>query len=401
MSVVEITMHVAKEVVATDGWVNRLPEMLARIKDRLQAQDVFRLPDLDQVHVWSFTVPADRVPAGAARIDPVFSLYRATPLGTGFQIHDLGWRDADGNGLGHRCVRCGGTVGDLPEAFVQSLCTACLVSWAERLTRCTICGTCVHEHGGWGHPFTFAPTARDTAPVLAPPRPGERLALPAPELAKLSSQCASCRGQFGPHRAQYKDRPFCTQCVDRCHDSEIADHRCPVCAYASIRGALKPEHGPELVQFKDTDMVLDPSTIKSPEQLAIESIGKIVTYAALLELYQSGIISEQEVQAARPKCVHCGGRGSHVRLFHEYEPEQAPDHRLESVRRIKAPLYPVPVTYQLPRLCAPAEDGSCVSCTASGECAVREQGWRAEREQTPPAPGQDLEGLEPGPDAQE
>jgi hypothetical protein len=47
--------------------------------------------------------------------------------------------------------------------------------------------------------------------------------------------CAACHRPFDPAdtrwdgAARQRDTPFCRACVDRCHDSEIADHRCPVC----------------------------------------------------------------------------------------------------------------------------------------------------------------------------
>jgi hypothetical protein len=56
--------------------------------------------------------------------------------------------------------------------------------------------------------------------------------LTASELA----QCGKCRQPFDPTdarfdgRAQHKLTPFCRSCVDRCHDTEIADHRCVICA---------------------------------------------------------------------------------------------------------------------------------------------------------------------------
>jgi hypothetical protein len=48
--------------------------------------------------------------------------------------------------------------------------------------------------------------------------------------------CGYCRHPFDPAdtrwdgQARYGDTPWCRACVDRCHDTEIADHRCPVCA---------------------------------------------------------------------------------------------------------------------------------------------------------------------------
>lgn len=49
------------------------------------------------------------------------------------------------------------------------------------------------------------------------------------------TNCASCRLAFDPTDTRFDgcarsyDTPWCRACVDRCHDSEIADHRCRVC----------------------------------------------------------------------------------------------------------------------------------------------------------------------------
>lgn len=48
--------------------------------------------------------------------------------------------------------------------------------------------------------------------------------------------CAKCRQPFDPTdtrfdgRAQHATTPYCRACVDFCHDTEIADHRCVICA---------------------------------------------------------------------------------------------------------------------------------------------------------------------------
>ncbi|WP_275462103.1 hypothetical protein [Streptomyces noursei] len=48
--------------------------------------------------------------------------------------------------------------------------------------------------------------------------------------------CARCRLPFDPTdtrfdgRARYRDTQFCGSCVDRCHESIDALHRCPVCS---------------------------------------------------------------------------------------------------------------------------------------------------------------------------
>ncbi|MFI0894872.1 hypothetical protein [Streptomyces sp. NPDC020983] len=58
--------------------------------------------------------------------------------------------------------------------------------------------------------------------------------------APAGTACAACRRPFDPAdtrfdgHARHRDTPYCRACVDRCHDNEIADHRCPICA----RGAL-------------------------------------------------------------------------------------------------------------------------------------------------------------------
>lgn len=50
-----------------------------------------------------------------------------------------------------------------------------------------------------------------------------------------SEKCGNCRRPFDPTdttfdgAAQHGLTPYCRSCVDRCHDSEIADHRCIVC----------------------------------------------------------------------------------------------------------------------------------------------------------------------------
>ncbi|MFG2372592.1 hypothetical protein ACGFY9_14075 [Streptomyces sp. NPDC048504] len=47
--------------------------------------------------------------------------------------------------------------------------------------------------------------------------------------------CGKCKKPFDPAdtafdgRAQYAATPYCRGCVDRCRDTEIADHRCVIC----------------------------------------------------------------------------------------------------------------------------------------------------------------------------
>lgn len=48
--------------------------------------------------------------------------------------------------------------------------------------------------------------------------------------------CGKCRTPFDPTdsrfdgHAQHGTTPYCRRCVDACHDTEIADHRCVICA---------------------------------------------------------------------------------------------------------------------------------------------------------------------------
>ncbi|MEU4348279.1 hypothetical protein [Streptomyces sp. NPDC023838] len=48
--------------------------------------------------------------------------------------------------------------------------------------------------------------------------------------------CAKCRQPFDPDdarfdgHARYSLTPYCRRCIDRCHDTESADHRCVICA---------------------------------------------------------------------------------------------------------------------------------------------------------------------------
>jgi len=51
-----------------------------------------------------------------------------------------------------------------------------------------------------------------------------------------SEACAKCKTPFDPDdtrfvdsKARYKETPYCRDCVDRCHDSNDAFHRCVIC----------------------------------------------------------------------------------------------------------------------------------------------------------------------------
>jgi hypothetical protein len=48
--------------------------------------------------------------------------------------------------------------------------------------------------------------------------------------------CGKCQTPFDPDDqryigpARYRDTPYCRGCISRCQDTEIADHRCAICA---------------------------------------------------------------------------------------------------------------------------------------------------------------------------
>jgi len=66
------------------------------------------------------------------------------------------------------------------------------------------------------------------------------IALPGAVEPKAEEQsveaCGKCRAAFDPAdtrfdgHARYYLTPYCKRCVDACHDNEIADHRCVICA---------------------------------------------------------------------------------------------------------------------------------------------------------------------------
>ncbi|MEU7431056.1 hypothetical protein AB0B07_09390 [Streptomyces sioyaensis] len=61
------------------------------------------------------------------------------------------------------------------------------------------------------------------------------------ESTRDAETCGRCRRPFDPTdtrfdgRARYRDTPFCGGCIDRCHESTDAGHRCPVCTDAGGR----------------------------------------------------------------------------------------------------------------------------------------------------------------------
>jgi len=79
----------------------------------------------------------------------------------------------------------------------------------------------------------------DEDPTVPYPCPTARLAGAQdcdPPSAQPAEACGKCRQPFDPAdtsfdgRARYHLTPYCRGCVDRCHDNEIADHRCVICA---------------------------------------------------------------------------------------------------------------------------------------------------------------------------
>ncbi|GAQ52104.1 hypothetical protein [Streptomyces acidiscabies] len=57
-----------------------------------------------------------------------------------------------------------------------------------------------------------------------------------PTREERPAACGKCRTAFDPAdtrfdgHAQQGTTPYCRRCVDACHDTEIADHRCVICA---------------------------------------------------------------------------------------------------------------------------------------------------------------------------
>ncbi len=72
---------------------------------------------------------------------------------------------------------------------------------------------------------------RFTHPEADPGEPGGD-----PAGGEPASSCGKCKQPFDPAdrhfdgRARYGQTPYCRSCVGRCHDTEIADHRCVICA---------------------------------------------------------------------------------------------------------------------------------------------------------------------------
>ncbi|MGR3870953.1 hypothetical protein ACUXZZ_20465 [Streptomyces graminifolii] len=95
----------------------------------------------------------------------------------------------------------------------------------------------------WGFPDCWHWELADVRPLQrAVPRNGALgLWKPSPELlASIAPQtvvaCGKCKKPFDATdtsfdgQARYRETPYCRSCVDHCHDTEIADHRCVICA---------------------------------------------------------------------------------------------------------------------------------------------------------------------------
>lgn len=115
---------------------------------------------------------------------------------------------------------------------------------AEALMVCIDCETPVGwvdcPTGGWWAHDTHPEDDHDAAPKpVARPAPAVAVVSSAVEeqpAVEPSEACGKCKQPFDPAdtrfdgRARYHLTPYCRGCVDRCHDNEIADHRCVICA---------------------------------------------------------------------------------------------------------------------------------------------------------------------------
>jgi hypothetical protein len=79
------------------------------------------------------------------------------------------------------------------------------------------------------NPIAVAATYEPSADVL-------------PDQPTLPETCGQCRHPFDATdtrwdgSARHGNTEFCRACTDRCHDTEIADHRCKICATPAERG---------------------------------------------------------------------------------------------------------------------------------------------------------------------
>lgn len=85
----------------------------------------------------------------------------------------------------------------------------------------------------WTCPTCSKENSRNVCVICETDRPDPAEEQPA---AEERAACGKCRTPFDPAdtrfdgAARYSLTPYCRGCVDRCHDTEIADHRCVICA---------------------------------------------------------------------------------------------------------------------------------------------------------------------------
>ncbi|MFJ9037428.1 hypothetical protein ACIRF8_12675 [Streptomyces sp. NPDC102406] len=91
----------------------------------------------------------------------------------------------------------------------------------------------------WGMPGQWHWELTDVRPLDRAVAKAGALGLWKPDAALVDAMrpaCRKCRAPFDPGdtrvdgSAQHYNTPYCRGCVDRCHDNEIADHRCVICA---------------------------------------------------------------------------------------------------------------------------------------------------------------------------
>ncbi|MDQ1037238.1 hypothetical protein QFZ75_003654 [Streptomyces sp. V3I8] len=112
----------------------------------------------------------------------------------------------------------------------EGLCAACVTvmqGGAPPERTSSACGEC----GSATYHDTLCALCRQEKHEAWWPTRGE-----APAAEGPAAPCGKCKQPFDPAdrrfagRARYGESPYCRGCVGRCHDSEIADHRCVICA---------------------------------------------------------------------------------------------------------------------------------------------------------------------------
>ena len=98
-----------------------------------------------------------------------------------------------------------------------------------------------NEHSAAWHAIEGAAGEEDADPGTILAAVLDRLGIAAPGQEQPAAEqpaesCGKCRRPFDPADTRFDGRgrfyltPYCRGCVDRCHDNEIADHRCVICA---------------------------------------------------------------------------------------------------------------------------------------------------------------------------